>query len=64
MELLGGAKVNSASARILTGDIDAHNTFDKPEEVKPETMDMIVVGPSFSLTLPPASVAAVSIQLA
>jgi alpha-N-arabinofuranosidase len=64
VELLGGAKVNSASALILTGEIDAHNTFDKPDEVKPETMDLIVVGPSFTISLPPASVAAVSIQLA
>jgi len=64
LDLLGGAAARSGTARVLSGEIHAHNTFDAPDAVQPQAAQMQVEGPSFTLLLPPASVNAFQIQLA
>jgi alpha-L-arabinofuranosidase len=64
IELLGGAAARSGSARVLAGEIHAHNTFDAPAAIQPEAVDVACEGSRFVLTLPAASVMAVEIQLA
>jgi alpha-L-arabinofuranosidase len=64
VELLGGAAARSGNARVLTGEIHAHNTFDAPETIQPRPMDVACEGARFVLTLPAASIVAVEIQLA
>ncbi len=63
MSLLGGASVQGATARLLTGEIHAHNTFDRPEALIPQSMPLQASGSSFALLLPPASVAAIELQI-
>ena len=64
VSLLGGATTAGGAARVLTGEIHAHNTFEQPESVKPETHKVDASGPAFSVLLPPASVVAVEMALA
>ncbi|MBN2047927.1 MAG: alpha-N-arabinofuranosidase [Anaerolineaceae bacterium] len=64
LELLGGSQAVSASARMMCGEIHAHNTFEAPEQVSPVSARVEINGGKVSLTLPPASVTAVSIDLA
>jgi alpha-L-arabinofuranosidase len=54
---LAGVDATQASGRILTADtLDAHNTFDKPEQVKPaEFRDCSVSGGTLKVSLPPHS---------
>jgi alpha-N-arabinofuranosidase len=63
VNLLGGAAAAGGVARVLTGEIHAHNTFDEPETVQIEPLELAASGPSFSVTLPPASVTAAEITL-
>ncbi|MBN1579168.1 MAG: alpha-N-arabinofuranosidase [Anaerolineae bacterium] len=62
LKLLDGA-ATSGVAHILTGEIHAHNTFQAPENVKPEPWAINVSGSSCSASLPPASVLAAEITL-
>jgi alpha-N-arabinofuranosidase len=63
VDILGGAKVNGAHGQVLAGEIHAHNTFNSPTLVTPQAFD-VNYGPSeLNLALPPASVAAIRIQL-
>jgi len=64
LDLLGGAAARGGTARVLSGEIHAHNTFDAPDAVQPQAVQMRADGPSFTLHLPPASVNAFQIQLA
>jgi alpha-N-arabinofuranosidase len=64
LELLGSATARGATARVLSGEIHAHNTFDAPDVVQPQAAQVQAEGPSFTLRLPPASVSAFQIQLA
>jgi alpha-L-arabinofuranosidase len=64
VEVVGGAVARGGSARVLTGEIHVHNTFDAPNTIQPEAMDVTCEGARFVLTLPAASVVAVEIQLA
>jgi len=64
VDLLGGARASGGVARILTGEIHAHNTFEQPESIKPEQHKVDASGPVFSVLLPPASVIAVEMTLA
>jgi len=61
-KLLGyvGTKV---SGQIVSGEVNAHNTFDRPEQidVKPFT-DIVLEGDSFTMTLPPCSVVRLSFE--
>lgn len=63
IRLLGGAAAVGGTARVLTGEIHAHNTFGEPEHVCPEPLDIDASGPSFKLMLPPASVIAAEVAL-
>jgi alpha-N-arabinofuranosidase len=61
---LRGATVSDASMRFLSdADIHAHNTFAQPDAVVPQTKLLSVSGGTLAIEFPPASVAAVSIQL-
>jgi len=64
LDLLGGAAARGGTARVLSGEIHAHNTFDAPDAVQPQAAQVQAEGPSFTLRLPPASVNAFQIQLA
>jgi alpha-N-arabinofuranosidase len=61
---LNGAKVDSLSGRLLTAtQITSHNTFDKPDEVKPATFDGLKKSEhAFVTTLPAKSVVMVEVQ--
>src|SRR3989304_4646583 len=55
VNLLGGAAAKGVTARILSGEIHAHNTFDQPEALIPQPFELRVFGRFFSISLPPAS---------
>jgi alpha-N-arabinofuranosidase len=65
---LRGVNVSSIStARVLSaGAINAHNTFDQPDQVRPRSFDgaRLENGNGLSITLPPASVAVLELSLA
>jgi alpha-L-arabinofuranosidase len=63
VELLGGASAVGGSARVLSGEIHAHNTFDVPEALAPTTFDVRVEGQAMKIPLPAASVVAVEMRL-
>ena len=60
---LPGAPAKRAAGRVVTGDaINAHNTFDDPEHVKPRPLDGVKVRDGrVTLSLPPRSVAVVEV---
>ncbi len=49
---------------ILAGDAHDHNTFDEPDTVREEKLDVMGVGPLVNIRLPACSVAAVRFRLA
>ncbi len=55
---INGAQVKSCAGRILTAaTLNAHNTFDKPEQVKPADFDAFKLsGQELTVKLPPRSV--------
>ena len=57
-----GLNLTRANGRVLSGErLDAHNTFDKPETVRPRPIENVkTVGDTIHITLPPASVSVVS----
>ncbi|MEX1275401.1 MAG: alpha-N-arabinofuranosidase [Bacteroidota bacterium] len=61
---LRGAKAGTVSGRVLTAaTMASHNTFDKPEAVRPGPFhDVRLVKGGFSATLPPKSVVVLKIQ--
>ena len=61
--ILGGAKFNQAQGQVLAGEIHAHNTFSSPTLVTPQAIDVSCESSQLNLTLQPASVAAIQIQL-
>jgi alpha-N-arabinofuranosidase len=63
VDILGGAKVSQAHGQILAGEIHAHNTFSSPTLVKPQVFDVSCEPSRLNLSLEPASVAAIHIQL-
>jgi alpha-N-arabinofuranosidase len=61
---LRGATAKEASMRFLSNaDIHAHNTFEQHDVVVPQTKPMGMSGTSLVVEFPPASVAALNIQL-
>ena len=51
------------SGKILTGEINAHNTFDEPHEVAPsEFEDFSINKDGFSATIPPCSVVMLNLE--
>jgi len=63
VDILGGARVAQASGQVLTNEIHAHNTFAAPRYVSPQVFDVACGAAQLSLTLPPASVAAIQVGL-
>lgn len=63
LDLYGGAAARGGTARVLSGEIHAHNTFEAPDALQPESAPLQAEGPSIVLNLPPASVNAFEIQL-
>lgn len=61
---LAGASPKTVSGRILTApEMNAHNTFDQPDNVKPEPFNSVQLSSSgFSTTLPPKSVVALELK--
>jgi alpha-L-arabinofuranosidase len=61
---LQGAKAQKLSGRLLTApQINAHNSFSKPEVVKPIAFDAFKLSPAgFSTTLPPKSVVVLTVE--
>jgi len=59
-----GFKAKSVSGRILTADVmNAHNTFDNPEVVKPVVFDAVSLeGDTLTVTLPAKSVVVLEIE--
>jgi alpha-N-arabinofuranosidase len=61
---LRGATAKEASMRFLSNaDIHAHNTFEQHDVIVPQTKPLTVSGASLVVEFPPASVAALNIQL-
>jgi alpha-N-arabinofuranosidase len=60
---LEGFAAAKASGRVLMGDsIDAHNTFENPNAVKPEVLAVSLDGGDFTARLPPRSVSVVRLR--
>jgi alpha-N-arabinofuranosidase len=61
---IAGKTIMKISGRILTGEkINEHNTFAKPDAVKPRYIDDIMIKKiGFSFTMPKASVAVLEIE--
>ena len=63
--LSGGAAAAGGSARILHhADLNACNTFDRPDVIVPQVHRVEVAGGSMRLELPPLSVATAAVKLA
>ncbi len=61
---LGGAFVDRGQGALLTGDVHSRNTFDEPDMVREEKLDVMGVGPLVKVRLPACSVASVRLELA
>ncbi len=61
---LGGVKATKASANTIGGDVRKYNTFDNPENVKPESLDVKISDDGYSLDvkLSKASVTAIEVE--
>lgn len=55
-------KAESVDAKLVTGNPQAHNTFDSPETVVPRSLDTAVTEKGLQFSLPPCSIARVSIK--
>lgn len=54
--------VSSAAAEVLTGEINAHNTFDNPDTVTPKPLDVTLSDGKVSFTLPAKSIAVITLR--
>jgi alpha-N-arabinofuranosidase len=60
---LVGASAKSATGRVLTAKaMDAHNTFDQPDAVKPAPFKATRKGDELRVELPPKSVVVVTLD--
>jgi alpha-N-arabinofuranosidase len=60
-----GAVIRGGRARVLTsGDIHAHNSFERPRALEPGNADVIVQGGGLVFRFPPASVTRLQLSLA
>lgn len=58
-----GFDADGAAGRVLTGDaIDAHNTFDDPDAVKPVSLAVDLDGDELNVSLPARSVSVVTLE--
>lgn len=60
-ELLG-FKPTSAVGKIVTGKIDAHNTFETPQAVKVEGLAVELAEGGFKVIMPPSSVVCITLE--
>ena len=60
--IVAEAGVTGASARVLTGDAHAHNTFDAPDAVRPEALEVKLESGRLRATLPACAVAAITLK--
>ncbi len=60
--VLEGRVWASANARVLTGSMDAHNTFEQPENVRPVALPVSFKDNLLTLSLPRNSVAVIEVQ--
>ncbi len=61
--ILAGREPASVEARILTGEMHAHNTFEEPERVKEEEfLDHQILGDKICFWIPPCSVVSIRIK--
>ncbi|MGN0148824.1 MAG: alpha-N-arabinofuranosidase [Clostridia bacterium] len=56
------ADITYASAQILTGEINAHNTFEAPDTIMPEELDVSVSDSKASFKLPAKSIAVITLS--
>ena len=62
--ILNQSSVKSVQGQILTGAMDAHNTFDAPETIQTASVDGVTVsGEKLNFTLPPKSVVQLEVTL-
>ncbi len=59
--LVAGRRGGAVEARVLTGAVDARNTFEVPDAVHPVPLAVTAAEDGFSAVLPPCSVAAFTI---
>lgn len=60
--LINGANINSAIGRVLTNEANAYNTFDTPNNVVLDTLEVKTVNGEVIFTLPPCSVAEIVLK--
>jgi alpha-N-arabinofuranosidase len=63
IDLLGGAQVRDTSAQVMSGEIHAHNTFDRSEALTPVSHPIDIRGHQIKIGLPAACVVAIEIRL-
>jgi alpha-N-arabinofuranosidase len=62
---VSGASIANGHATVLTAaDLTAHNSFDRPDAVKPRDAAVDIRGGSLTHTFPPASVTRLRLGLA
>jgi alpha-N-arabinofuranosidase len=62
--VIRGAPIKAAVRTTLTHtDIHAHNTFDQPEEVSPQTKSVAISSGALTMIFPPASVSSLMLTL-
>jgi len=60
---IAGKAVKSVTGRILTGEKDAHNTFEEADKVKPAEFKNFTIQPDgLEFTIPPVSVLALTVK--
>ncbi len=57
-----GADIASAAGEVLTGEINAHNTFDEPDAIVPQRLGVTVSGGGAKFTLPAKSIAVITLS--
>jgi alpha-L-arabinofuranosidase len=64
IDFLGGAAKSATIATLTDSDIHAHNTFEKPDALRPQTRSANLLGSSVRYVFPAASVTALEIEMA
>jgi alpha-N-arabinofuranosidase len=63
IRLRGGSAASVRRTVLAAEALNAHNTFDAPERVKPRSEDLAAAGAEFAVTLAPASVHRLDVRL-
>ncbi len=54
--------VSAAAAEVMTGEINAHNTFDAPDTIMPQSLDTALADGTLSFKLPSKSIAVITLK--